>query len=210
MAEVIGRFVEALGLGRYALYVFDYGAPVGFRLAAAHPERVTAIVTQNGNAYEEGLGAAWGPIRALWAEPTQAHRDALLPLFREPEIKSQYYTGADASRVSPDGWSLDVLHFGQRPGNDEIQTDLFYDYRNNLALYPAWQAYLRKHKPPLLAIWGKNDPFFIPPGAEAYRRDVPDAEVRFLDTGHFALETHGPEIAEAMLAFLDRAVSRRG
>lgn len=202
LAEVIGRFVDALGLRRYALYVFDYGAPVGFRLAAAHPERVSAIVSQNGNAYEDGLGPAWAGVRRLWADPSQANRDALLPAFTPDGIRGEYMPGIDSTRLSPDSYALDALHFRQRPGNDDIQLDLFHDYRNNVALYPAWQAYLRTHQPPVLAIWGRHDPYFIPPGAEAFRRDVPAAEVRLLDTGHFALLTHGAEIANAMIDFL--------
>ncbi len=205
LAEVVDGFTETLGLRRYALYVFDYGAPTGFRLAAAHPERVTAIVSQNGNAYVEGLSSAWSPYQAYWSAPSVETRDACRAALTPEAIRAQYVTGADASRVSPDGHALDIAYFG-RPGTDEIQLDLILDYRTNVALYPAWQAYLRTNRPPLLAVWGRNDGFFLPPGAEAFRRDVPDAEVHFLDTGHFALETHGPEIGATMMEFLGRRV----
>ena len=205
LATVLDGFTEALGLRRYALYVFDYGAPTGFRLAAAHPERVTAIVSQNGNAYQEGLSEAWKPYQAYWTDSSAEARHACRAALTPEATRAQYLTGADASRVSPDGYTLDIAYF-QRPGTDEVQLDLIYDYRTNVALYPAWQAYFRAHKPPMLAVWGKNDVFFLPPDAEAFRRDIPDAEVHFYDTGHFALETHGPEIATAMLDFLGRRV----
>ena len=202
LTDVIERFTEVIGLTRYAIYVFDYGAPVGFRLAVRHPERITAIVSQNGNAYEEGLSQGWNPIQAYWREPTEANR-ATLRGFLTPEATLMQYTHgvADATLVSPDGRSLDD-HYLARPGNAEIQLDLFLDYRSNVAAYPGFHAYFRAHRPKLLAIWGRNDPFFIPPGAEAFRRDIPDANVRFLDTGHFALETHAAEIAEAIRGFL--------
>ena len=202
LTDVIERFTEVIGLTRYAIYVFDYGSPVGFRLAVRHPERITAIVSQNGNAYEEGLSQGWNPIQAYWREPTEANR-ATLRGFLTPEATQMQYTHgvADATLVSPDGRSLDD-HYLARPGNAEIQLDLFLDYRSNVAAYPGFHAYFRAHRPKLLAIWGRNDPFFIPPGAEAFRRDIPDANVRFLDTGHFALETHAAEIAEAIRGFL--------
>ena len=202
IAKVIGRFTEVLGLQRFAIYVFDYGAPVGFRLALAHPERISAIVSQNGNAYEEGLSDAWAPIRAYWNEPTQANRDALRG-FLSPQITLFQYTHgvSDPALVAPDGRNLDDFYLA-RPGNDEIQLDLLGDYRSNVALYGNIQAYLRDRQPPVLAIWGRNDPFFLPAGADAFKRDVPEAEVRFLDTGHFALETHTGEIARAMRGFL--------
>lgn len=204
LAGVIGRFTEVVGLDRYALYIFDYGAPTGLRLALAHPERVTAIVSQNGNAYEEGLSSGWDPIQRYWREPTDANRQALRALLTPASIRWQYEHGvADASTVSPDGSALDAWYIA-RPQVDEIQLDLFGDYASNIALYPAFQAYFREHRPPLLAIWGRNDPFFLPAGAEAYRRDLPDADIRFLDTGHFALETHVGEIAEATANFLSR------
>jgi pimeloyl-ACP methyl ester carboxylesterase len=206
LARVIDGFTEALGLARYALYVFDYGAPTGFRLALAHPERVTAIVSQNGNAYLEGLSDAWGPWQTYWREPTPEHREACRESLLPETIRDwQYLTGTDKSRVSPDGYSLDIAYMA-RPGAEEIQLDLILDYRSNVALYPAFQSYFRTHRPPLLAIWGKNDPAFIPPGAEAYKRDIPDADVRFLDTGHFALETHAAEIGSAMREFLGRCI----
>ena len=202
LSKVIGRFTELIGLDRYALYVFDYGAPTGFRLAMAHPERVTAIVSQNGNAYEEGLSEGWDPIQRYWRDPSDANRQALRSLLTPDSIRWQYEHGVpDTSLVSPDGSALDAW-FIQRPEVDEIQLDLFHSYATNVALYPAFQAYFREHQPKLLAIWGRNDPFFLPPGAEAFRRDLPGAEVRFLDTGHFALETHAAEIAQAIAAFL--------
>jgi pimeloyl-ACP methyl ester carboxylesterase len=202
IAGVIDRFTEVIGLGRFAVYVFDYGAPTGFRLAARHPERITAIISQNGNAYEEGLSDGWNPIRAYWQDPSQTNR-ASLRVFLKPETTAwQYMHGvADAMRVSPDGYSLDNFYLS-RPGADEVQLDLFGDYKSNVALYPTFQTYFRTHKPPLLAVWGKNDPFFLPAGAEAFKRDIPDAVVRFFDTGHFALETHCDEIAAAIRDFL--------
>lgn len=202
LARVIGRFTEVLGLDRFALYVFDYGAPVGFRVAAAHPERITAIVSQNGNAYEEGLSAGWNPIRAYWADPSDANRQALRSMLLPATTDFQYTHGvADPSLVSPDGRALDNAYLA-RPGNDEIQLDLFADYRNNVAAYPAFHAYFRARQPRLLAIWGRNDPFFLPEGADAFRRDLPDADIRFVESGHFALETHAPEIAAAIREFL--------
>ncbi|TAI67390.1 alpha/beta hydrolase [Bradyrhizobium sp. Leo170] len=204
LAEVIERFTEVIGLTRFAIYVFDYGAPTGFRLAARHPERITAIVSQNGNAYEEGLSEGWNPIHAYWQDPSQANRSALRS-FLVPEATIWQYTHgvSDTTAVSPDGYSLDNFYLA-RPGADEVQLDLFGDYKSNVALYPAFQEYFRKHKPPFLAVWGKNDPFFLPPGAEAFKRDIPGAEVRFFDTGHFALETHCEEIAAAIRGFLSR------
>lgn len=204
IAQAIDRFTEIIGLKRFALYVFDYGAPTGFRIAARHPERVAAIISQNGNAYEEGLSEGWNPIRAYWQDPSQANRDALRA-FLTPETTHWQYTHgvADGTTVSPDGQSLDNFYLA-RPGADEIQLDLFGDYRSNVALYPTFQKYSRTHRPPFLATWGKNDPFFLPAGAEAFRRDMPDAVVRFFDTGHFALETHAPEIAATIRDFLAR------
>jgi pimeloyl-ACP methyl ester carboxylesterase len=205
LAEVIERFTEVVGLDRFAIYVFDYGAPTGFRMAVRHPERIAAIISQNGNAYEEGLSDGWNPMRAYWQNPSEANRGALRA-FLSPETTIWQYTHGvtDISVVSPDGYSLDN-HYLARLGADEVQLDLFGDYKSNLAMYPEFQAYFRKHKPPLLAIWGKNDPFFLPPGAEAFKRDIPGARVRFLDTGHFALETHGAEIAAAIRDFLSRS-----
>ncbi len=202
---MIGRFTEVIGLARYALYVFDYGAPTGFRIAMAHPERVTAIISQNGNAYEEGLSEGWNPIRRYWEEPSDTNRQALRALLTPASIRWQYEHGvSDKTQISPDGYGLDTFLIG-RPERDEVQLDLFGDYASNVALYPAFQAYFREHQPPLLAIWGKNDPFFLPPGAQAYKRDLPNATVRFLDTGHFALETHAAEIADAVAAFVTAA-----
>ncbi|WP_419759148.1 alpha/beta fold hydrolase [Acidisoma sp.] len=206
IANVIDRFTEVLGLARFAVYVFDYGAPVGFRLAVKHPERISAIVTQNGNTYLEGVSDAFAPVQAYWKEPTQANRDALRGFLAPQTTLFQYTHGvADPSLVSPDGRNLDDFYLA-RPGNAEIQLDLLLDYQSNVALYDAIQAYLRQHQPPVLAVWGKNDPFFIPPGAEAFKRDVPSAEVRFVDSGHFALETHAREIGSAMRAFLAKHV----
>ena len=202
IARVIDRFIEVIGLGRFAIYVFDYGAPTGFRLATWHPERVTAIISQNGNAYQEGLSDGWQPIRAYWEDPSQANRDALRT-FLAPETTVWQYTHGvlDATAVSPDGYSLDNFYLA-RPGADDVQLDLFGDYKSNVALYPAFQEYFRTHKPPFLAAWGKNDPFFLPAGAEAFKRDIPEAIVRFFDTGHFALETHASDIAAAIRNFL--------
>jgi pimeloyl-ACP methyl ester carboxylesterase len=204
LAEVIERFTEVIGLGRFAIYVFDYGAPTGFRLAVRHPERISAIISQNGNAYEEGLSDGWNPIRVYWMDASEANRKALRA-FLSPETTIWQYTHgvSDTTLVSPDGFSLDNFYLA-RPGADEIQLDLFGDYKSNVAMYPEFQAYFRKHKPRFLAVWGKHDPFFLPAGAEAFKRDIPEAQVRFLDTGHFALETHCDEIATAIREFLPR------
>jgi pimeloyl-ACP methyl ester carboxylesterase len=204
LADTIDRFTEIVGFARYALYVFDYGAPTGFRLAVRHPERITAIISQNGNAYEEGLSDGWNPIRAYWQDASPANREALRA-FLKPETTAWQYTHGvpDATRVSPDGYSLDNFYLS-RPGADELQLDLFGDYKSNVALYPTFQNYFRTRKPPFLAVWGKNDPFFLPPGAEAFKRDMPGAVVHFFDTGHFALETHAAEIAAAIRDFLSR------
>jgi pimeloyl-ACP methyl ester carboxylesterase len=208
IARTMVAFVDALGLKKYTLYVFDYGAPTGFRLALAHPERVTAIVSQNGNAYEEGLGHAWAPIRAYWAKPSAENRDVLRRAILTLEgTRSQYTIGVpNPESVAPESYTLDQALL-ERPGNKEIQLDLYLDYANNVKLYPKFQAYFREFKPPMLAIWGKNDIFFIPPGAEAFRRDNPNATVEFLDTGHFALETHVEEIAAAIHRLLARLES---
>src|SRR3984885_3719155 len=205
IASVIDRFTEVVGFDRFAVYVFDYGAPTGFRIAAKHPERITAIISQNGNAYEEGLSAGWNPIRAYWQDASEANRKALRA-FLTPETTSWQYTRGvtDPTTVSPDGQNLDNFYLA-RPGADEVQLDLFGDYKSNVALYPSFQQYFRTHQPPLLAVWGRNDPFFLPPGAEAFKRDIPGAEVRFFDTGHFALETHCEEIATAIREFLPRS-----
>jgi pimeloyl-ACP methyl ester carboxylesterase len=204
LAKVIGGFIEALGLQRYALYVFDYGAPTGFRIARAHPERVTAIISQNGNAYLEGFSDAWGPWQTYWREPTQEHREACRVSLSPKVIREwQYFNGADASRVSPDGYTLDIAYMA-RPGAEEIQLDLVLDYRSNVAMYDAFQAYFREWQPPFLAAWGKRDAHFIPAGALAYKRDLPKAEVHLLDAGHFALESHAEEIGQLILEFLGR------
>jgi pimeloyl-ACP methyl ester carboxylesterase len=202
LAESISAFTDALKLRHYALYVFDYGAPTGFRLAMARPERITAIVSQNGNAYEEGLGDAWAPIRRYWSEPSTANREAIRKVLNLEGMRREYATGIPNPEViAPEGYTLDGALLA-RPGNVDIQLDLFLDYANNVKLYPAFQEYFRTWKPPLFAIWGKYDPYFIPAGAEAFRRDNPNATVQFLDTGHFALETHVEEIAYAMREFL--------
>jgi pimeloyl-ACP methyl ester carboxylesterase len=210
LARTIEAFTDALGLNRYAIYIFDYGAPTGLRLAMAHPERVSAIISQNGNAYDEGLGDAWGPIRKYWAEPTAENREVIGKNILTMEgTRWQYTHGvANPESVAPESYTLDVALL-ERKGNKDIQLDLFLDYASNVKLYPKFQEYFRQSKPPLLAIWGKNDPFFIPPGAEAYRKDLPNAKVQFLDTGHFATETHVVEIAAAMREFLETATAAR-
>ena len=202
LAEVIEGFTEKLKLDRFSVYVFDYGAPVGFRLALRHPERVTAIISQNGNAYEEGLSDGWNPIRAYWNDASQANRDALRAFLSPETTKWQYTHGvSDESAISPDGYTLDTFYLS-RPGSAEIQLDLFGNYQSNVQLYPAFQKYLRTHRPRVLAVWGTNDPFFLPAGAEAFRKDVPDAQVVLFDTGHFALETHAVQIAAVIRDFL--------
>jgi len=206
LAGTIEAFADALGLNRYAIYVFDYGAPTGFRLAMRHPERVTAIVSQNGNAYEEGLSDAWQPIRKYWSQPTAENREVIRQNILTLEgTRWQYTHGvANPEEVPPESWTLDAALL-ERPGNKDIQLDLFLNYASNVKLYPKFQEYFRRSKPPLLAIWGKNDPFFLPAGAEAYRKDLPAAQIQFLDTGHFAIETHFVEIAAAMKQFLKAA-----
>ena len=204
IADVIDRFTREIGFDRFAVYVFDYGAPTGFRLAVKHPEKITAIISQNGNAYEEGLSEGWNPIRAYWQDASEANRKALREFLKPEATWWQYSHGvSDTSKISPDGYSLDNFYLA-RPGADEVQLDLFGDYKSNVALYPTFQQYFRTHKPAFLAVWGKNDPFFLPPGAEAFKRDNPNATVRFLDTGHFALETQAAEIAAEIRAFLPR------
>jgi pimeloyl-ACP methyl ester carboxylesterase len=209
LAKVIESFTHSIGLDRYSIYVFDYGAPVGFRLALAHPERIAAIISQNGNAYEEGLSEGWNPIQKYWREPTAKNRAALRDFLTPAATKWQYVHGVqNETLVAPEAYALDSALLA-RPGNDEIQLDLFLDYSSNVALYPKFQEYFRIQKPPLLAVWGKNDPFFLPPGAEAFKQDNPDAEVHFYDTGHFALETHHEEIAAAIRDFLHRRLTLR-
>jgi pimeloyl-ACP methyl ester carboxylesterase len=202
LADVIDRFTEVLGLDRFAIYVFDYGAPVGFRIAARHPDRITAIISQNGNAYTDGLSDGWAPVQAYWKDPSPANREAVRSMVQPETTIWQYTHGVpDVTMVSPDGYGLDNFYLA-RPGADEIQLDLLLNYASNVALYPAWQQYFRTSRPPLLAVWGSNDPFFTPPGAEAFKRDIPGADVRFVPTGHFALETHADEIAKAIIDFL--------
>jgi pimeloyl-ACP methyl ester carboxylesterase len=203
LANTVQAFTDALSLNRYAIYVFDYGAPTGFRLAMGRPERITAIISQNGNAYEEGLGDAWGPIRTYWSAPTSENREVIRKNILNLEgTRWQYTHGvANPESVPPESYTLDTALL-ERPGNKDTQLDLFLDYASNVKLYPKFQEYLRKSKPPLLAIWGKNDPFFVPAGAEAFRKDLPNAQVQFLDTGHFATETHSVEIAAAIKEFL--------
>src|SRR5438309_6028185 len=207
LAKVTDRFTQSIGIDRYAIYVFDYGAPVGLRLALSHPEKITAIISQNGNAYEEGLSQGWNPIQKYWKEPTPENRAALREFLKPEATKWQYVHGVrDATLVAPEAYELDSALL-TRPGNDEIQLDLFLDYASNIALYPKFQEYFRTKRPPLLAVWGKSDPFFLPPGAEAFKRDNPSTEVRFYDTGHFALETHHQEIAGAIRDFLGRQLA---
>jgi len=209
LAKAIDSFTQSIGLQRYAIYVFDYGAPVGLRLALAHPERITAIVSQNGNAYVEGLSEGWNPIQKYWKEPNEASRTALRDFLKPEATKWQYTHGVqDASQVAPEAYELDSALLARR-GNDEIQLDLFLDYASNVALYPKFQEYFRAKQPPVLAVWGKNDPFFLPPGADAFKRDIPSAEVHFYDTGHFALETHHKEIGEAIREFLGRKLASK-
>lgn len=207
IGKTIGDFVDLLGLKRYAMYFFDYGAPTGLRLALAHPERVTAIISQNGNAYLEGLGDAWAPIRNYWAEKTAENRQVIKDAILHLEgTRWQYVEGvSNPDDIAPEAYFLDALLL-ERPGNKDIQLDLFYDYQNNLTLYPAFQQFFRDTKVPTLAIWGKGDPFFIPPGAEAFKRDNPDAVVELLDTGHFALETHVEHIAHRIVEVLGHAI----
>lgn len=204
IATTIAGFIDQIGLKKFAIYIFDYGSPVGLRVALQMPGRMTAIITQNGNAYEEGLSNGWDPIRAYWKEASPANRDALRAFLKPETTTFQYTHGVtDPSLVSPDGRSLDDFYLA-RPNADELQLDLFKDYANNVALYPKFQEYFRKFQPPLLAVWGRNDPFFLPAGAEAFTRDLPKAQVKFFDTGHFALETHCREIADAIVPFLEK------
>jgi pimeloyl-ACP methyl ester carboxylesterase len=204
LARIVEHFASALHLDNYSLYVMDYGAPVGYRLALLHPERIQALIVQNGNAYEEGLTEFWIPLKKVWEEPTEANREALRQFVKPEATRWQYLNGvSDPSLVSPDAWTLDQLGL-DRPGNAEIQLDLFYDYRTNVPLYPEFQAFFRKYQPPTLVAWGKNDAIFPAEGATPYQRDLPKAEIHLLDTGHFALETHGQEIAHLIREFLNR------
>jgi pimeloyl-ACP methyl ester carboxylesterase len=202
LAQIIGDFVEQVGLSKFAIYIFDYGAPTGLRLALRFPERITALITQNGNAYVEGFSKGWEPWQRYWREPTPENREACRSALSPEVIRDiQYGHGTDRQRLSPDGYNLDIAYMA-RPGADEAQLDLILDYRSNVALYPKFQEFFRKYQPPTLAVWGRNDPFFLPPGAEAYKRDNPKAKVVFYDTGHFALETHAAEIAAEIREFL--------
>lgn len=209
-AQVVAKLIHQLGVNRYALYVMDYGAPVGFRLASKSPERITTLIVQNGNAYNEGLEKFWDPIKAYWSTGGVTEREAIRWLTSLAATKWQYTNGVkDTSLVSPDTWTMDQT-FLDRPGNAEIQLDLFYDYRTNIPLYPQWQAYFREHKPATLVLWGKNDAIFVAAGAAPYKRDIPDADIHLLDTGHFALETHGHEIAKLIREFLGRTLKSNG
>ena len=202
LAKTIFAFVKALNLNRYAMYVFDYGAPIGYRLAMSDPSRVTAIVSQNGNAYVEGLGDAWRPIQRYWGEPTLEHRNAIRAGLTPEGMRQEYSVGVpDPSLIKPEGYTLDAALLS-RPGNVDIQLDLFLDYANNVKLYPTFQEYFRAAQPALLAIWGEFDPYFIPAGAKAFKKDLPNATVQFLPTGHFVLETHLEEVVLAMRQFL--------
>ena len=206
-AKIIDKFTDKLGLDKYSLYLMDYGAPVGFRLAAAHPERIDSLIIQNGNAYEEGLREFWDPIKAYWNDKTPANADALRGLLTIDATKWQYTHGArNVEAISPDNWIVDQSRL-DRPGNAEIQLAMFYDYRTNVPLYPKWQQYFRTYQPPTLIVWGKNDPIFPAEGAYPYQRDLEDLEFHLLDTGHFALEEDGQEIADLMRSFLRRRVS---
>jgi pimeloyl-ACP methyl ester carboxylesterase len=209
LAEIMGRFTEQVGLAKFAVYVFDYGAPVGFRLALQHPDRITALISQNGNAYEEGLSDGWAPVRAYWNNPSQENRDALRSLSTKEITHWQYTTGVENAeqRIAPEAMALDQALL-DRPQSAEIQLDLITNYLSNIVLYPKFQEYFRTHRPPTLAVWGKNDPFFLPAGAEAFRRDNPSAKVVFFDTGHFALETHVSEIGEEIISFLGQLRGR--
>jgi len=200
LAGVIERFTEVIGLARFAVYIFDYGAPTGLRMAVRHPERITAIISQNGNAYEEGLGEGpWAPLRAYWKQPSAALRDKIKERMTFDGVRAAYFGGVpDVSKIEPEAYWLDAALLAQ-PGMMDLQADLKLDYKANIERYPLYQQYLRTHRPSLLAIWGKNDSFFVPPGAEAFKRDVPEADVKFLDTGHFALETNVADIASAIL-----------
>jgi pimeloyl-ACP methyl ester carboxylesterase len=207
LAEVMDGFTASIDVKRYAVYVFDYGAPVGFRLALEHPDRVTALITQNGNAYEEGIGQIFDPMREYWREPSAKNRSVLRELLKPESIQWQYTQGVtDTSLIAPESYALDAALIA-RPGNDEIQLDLFLDYRTNVALYPRFQEYFRTRRPPLLAVWGRNDLIFVPKGAEAFKRDIPSAEVFLYETGHFALETHAAEIGASIREFLNRNIA---
>jgi pimeloyl-ACP methyl ester carboxylesterase len=209
LAEIMDKFCDRLGLTKYALYVQDYGAPVGFRLASAHPERITALVVQNGNAYDEGLdNPFWAPLKEYWADKSEKNAAKLRPMFEPDATKWQYSEGIrDMSHISPDAWTLDQAYM-DRPGNKEIQLELFYSYGTNPGHYKEWQEYFRKYQPPMLIAWGKNDKIFPPAGAHPYLRDLPKAELHLLDTGHFAIEEDGEQIALYIREFLPRALGQ--
>ncbi|MCC2613728.1 alpha/beta hydrolase [Neorhizobium sp. Rsf11] len=207
LATTMTSFAEVIGLSHFAIYVFDYGAPVGLRMAVEHPERISAIISQNGNAYEEGLGSGWEPMKAYWQAPTEEFRNSLRAAFSPSATRYQYEEGVcDLTLISPDAQTLDNYYLA-RPGAHEPQLDYFTDYGDNVALYPVFQRYFREHQPPILAIWGERDPYFVPAGAMAFGGDVPDAEIKFLPTGHFALESHGDEIAADIIDFMNRKVA---
>lgn len=204
LAGIIGKFTDALQLNHYVVYLFDYGAPIGFRLALRNPERIAGVITQSGNAYLEGVSGAFNPIQAYWQDPSTANRNALRGFLAPETTRFQYSAGAtNPAGIAPEAYTLDQALL-DRPGNDEIQLDLFLDYQSNVALYPAIQAWLRSATPPLLAAWGRNDPFFLPAGAEAFRRDVPDAEIAFIEAGHFPLESNLQEMVALIRPFLAR------
>lgn len=208
-ADLVGSFVEAMGLTSFVLYVQDYGAPVGFRLALNRPERIAGLIVQNGNAYEEGLSDGWAPLKAYWREPTPENRDALSGWLGPEGVKLQYLVGLpgeDIDRVAPENWLVDQI-FMQRAGNLDIQLDLFGDYKTNVDLYPQFQAYFRKRRPPTLIVWGRHDPFFTMAGAFAFKRDMPDADLHFLDASHFVLETQAPAAIRLIREFLDKTMS---
>jgi pimeloyl-ACP methyl ester carboxylesterase len=211
LAAVVDKFTVRLGLGKFAIYVQDYGAPIGYRIASAHPEKITAIIVQNGNAYDEGIdNEFWAPLKVFWKDKTEANAAKLRPFFELDATKWQYTEGFrdPATHVSPDAWIIDQAYM-DRPGNKDIQLELFYSYGTNPPHYPEWQAYFRKHQPPMLIVWGKNDKIFPAAGATPYLRDLPEAELHLLDTGHFALEEDGDRIAQLMRDFLGRKLSHQ-
>jgi pimeloyl-ACP methyl ester carboxylesterase len=209
LAEVIEGFTVAMSLHQYAMYVFDYGAPVGYRIAMRNSDRIWAIISQNGNAYVEGFSDQWGPWETYWRDPSASNREACRESLSPNTIRDwQYGTGSEPSLLSPDGYELDIAYMA-RPGAEEIQLDLILDYRSNLVLYPAFQSYFREYRPPFIAVWGRHDPAFIPAGANAYRQDLPDAQVHLLEAGHFALETHSQEIATLIRAFIESIAANK-
>jgi pimeloyl-ACP methyl ester carboxylesterase len=202
LAEIVDKFVHQIGLEKYSLYVMDYGAPVGYRLAVKHPEKIEALIVQNGNAYEEGLGEFWEPLRAYWSEPNERNKNALKKFLTLEATRWQYTHGVkNENEISPDNWIHDQSLL-DRPGNNEIQLQLFYDYKSNLPLYPQWQDYFRKYQPPTLVVWGRNDIIFSKEGAIPYQRDLKDVQIHLLNTGHFALEEEGELIVELISRFL--------